>query len=473
MLIGRKSQKAELQEALESEYSEFVAVYGRRRVGKTFLIREMFNYHFTFEHAGVANSNMQEQLYAWKSSLNDAGLNTKDVPSNWLEAFDMLKDVIRASDEKKKVIFIDEMPWMDTPRSRFVSALEFFWNSWASARKDILLIICGSATSWIVNNVFKNHGGLHNRVTHRIFVEPFCLAECEEFVKSRNIALTRYDIIEGYMIMGGVPFYWSMLERGLSLNQNVDKLFFSKNGKLRYEFNELYDSLFRNPDKYINVVTILANKKSGMEREEIVAEAKVPNNGNLTKILEDLEHCGFICRFNKFGQNKNNAIYRLIDNFTLFYFKFMANNSQNDEAFWTNSYNTSTRYSWVGLAFERVCFQHVVQIKNALGIGGVTSAVCSWSIAPQNPQDNGAQIDMLIDRADNVINLCEIKFSHDEYKIDKDYDQQLRRKISRFAEATNTHKAIHLTMITTYGVARNAYWNQVQKEVTADDLFKA
>jgi hypothetical protein len=320
--------------------------------------------------------------------------------------------------------------------------------------------------------VFKNHGGLHNRVTHRIFVEPFCLAECEEFVKSRNIALTRYDIIEGYMIMGGVPFYWSMLERGLSLNQNVDKLFFSKNGKLRYEFNELYDSLFRNPDKYINVVTILANKKSGMEREEIVAEAKVPNNGNLTKILEDLEHCGFICRFNKFGQNKNNAIYRLIDNFTLFYFKFMANNSQNDEAFWTNSYNTSTRYSWVGLAFERVCFQHVVQIKNALGIGGVTSAVCSWSIAPQNPQDNGAQIDMLIDRADNVINLCEIKLSHDEYKIDKDYDQQLRRKISRFAEATNTHKAIHLTMITTYGVARNAYWNQVQKEVTADDLFK-
>lgn len=472
MLIGRKSQKTELQEAFESEYSEFVAVYGRRRVGKTFLIRETFNYHFTFEHAGVANSNMTEQLYAWKSSLNDAGLKNIVTPSNWFDAFDMLKEVIRASSEKKKVIFIDEMPWMDTPKSRFVNALEFFWNSWASARKDILLIICGSATSWIINNIFKNHGGLHNRITHRVFVEPFCLAECEEFMKSRNIALTRYDIIEGYMIMGGVPFYWSLLERGLSLNQNIDKLFFSQNGKLRYEFNELYDSLFRNPDKYINVVTTLAKNKAGMSRNEIVAETKIANNGNFTKIMEDLEHCGFICRYNSFGQNKNNATYRLIDNFTLFYFKFMANNKQNDEAFWTNSYNTSTRYSWVGLAFEKVCFQHVAQIKNALGISGVTSNVCSWSIAPQKAKDKGAQIDMIIDRADNVINLCEMKFSQHEFEIDKDYDQQLRHKINKFTEATKTNKAIHLTMVTTYGIAHNAYWNLVQKEVTAESLFK-
>lgn len=472
MLIGRKAQKAELLETFESEYSEFVAVYGRRRVGKTFLIRETFDYQFTFEHAGVANSGFAEQLYAWKSSLNDAGQNIKEAPTNWIEAFDMLKDVIRASKAKKKVIFIDEMPWMDTPRSRFVSALEFFWNSWASARKDVLLIVCGSATSWIVNNIFKNHGGLHNRVTHRIFVEPFCLAECEEYVQSRNVEMSRYDIIECYMVMGGIPFYWSLLERGLALDQNIDNLFFSANGKLRYEFNELYDSLFRNPDKYIVVVTALSYRKSGMSRDEIVEMGKIPNNGNLTKILDDLEHCGFISKYHSFGQNKYNIIYRLMDNFTLFYFKYITQNNQNDENFWSNSYNTPTRNSWIGVAFERVCFQHIPQIKQALGIAGITSSVCSWRILPVDKEDKGAQIDMLIDRADNVINICEMKFTQDTYAIDKDYDQQLRHKLTRFVEGTSTRKAVHLTVVTTFGITHNSYWNRVQKEVTAEDLFK-
>ena len=471
-MIGRKRQQAELQAARQSEYSEFVAVYGRRRVGKTFLIRETFGYSFTFEHAGVANGGLREQLSAWKSSLADAGFFADKSPADWFEAFDLLKEVVRRAPEGKKVIFIDEMPWMDTAHGHFVSALEFFWNNWASGRKDILLIVCGSATSWIVNNIFKNHGGLHNRVTHRIFVEPFTLAECEEYAQSRGLAMTRYDILEGYMAMGGVPFYWSLLEKGLSLDQNIDNLFFSRSGKLRYEFDELYHSLFRSAEKYIAAVTALAGNRPGLVRNEIAAQGNIPNNGALTQVLEDLEHCGFIAKYNAFGKQKNNAFFQLIDPFTLFYFKFMRQDGQSSEHFWSGSRNTPLRNAWEGLAFERVCFLHLPQIKSALGISGVVTTVNSWQCAADGDGNPGAQIDMLIDRADNVVNICEMKFSHAPFVIGKDIAEQLQHKLDCFAQRTKTRKAIHLTMVTVYGVAQNAYWNLVQNSITADELFK-
>lgn len=260
MLIGRKIQQAELMDTYHADDSKFVALYGRRRVGKTFLVKETFKDKFTFTHSGLANGSLQEQLYGWRSSLENAGYPVTSTPKHWLEAFDMLKELIRRSQAKKKVIFIDEMPWMDTPRSKFVTALEFFWNGWASLREDILLIVCGSATSWIINKIFRNHGGLHNRVTHQIYLKPFTLHECEEYSQAKRLAFSRYDLLEAYMVMGGVPYYWSMLEKGKSLAQNIDSLFFSPQGMLHYEFRELYDSLFRNPDTYIEVVKVLGNK---------------------------------------------------------------------------------------------------------------------------------------------------------------------------------------------------------------------
>ncbi len=472
MIIGRNKEQEELQRAFTSEYSEFVAIYGRRRVGKTYLIRETFNYKFTFSHAGMANGNKQEQLAAWRQSLEEYGMHLTQTPRDWMEAFGLLRTLIKDSSEERKVIFIDEMPWMDTPGAKFVNALEFFWNSWASARKDILLIICGSATSWIINKIFKNHGGLHNRVTYRIYLQPFTLHECELYAESQQIKFTRYDYLEAYMVMGGVPYYWSLLDKGMSLAGNIDELFFSQNGKLRYEFEALYHSLFRQPEVYIKVVTLLGNHKNGLTRNEIIEGASLQDNGATTHVLEDLEHCGFIRWYNNFGKRKNDVVFQLIDNFTLFYFKFMQKNKSNDEHFWSSVYNSSIRYSWTGLAFERVCFQHIPQIKQALGISGVTTNTLAFKLKGDEEEASGIQIDMLIDRADNVINLCEMKFSQDTYTIDKDYDQQLRHKLTRFTEATKTRKAVHLTMVTTYGATHNAYWNRVQKEVTAEDLFK-
>ena len=472
MLIGREKEQGWLREAYQSDESQFVAVYGRRRVGKTYLVRECFNDKFVFQHSGVAKASTKLQLRYFKESLVKSGASKVRIPKDWVEAFASLEQLIEQSSEKKKVVFIDEIPWMDTPRSNFVTALEYFWNSFASARKDVLLIVCGSATSWIINKVLKNHGGLHNRVNLRISLQPFTLHECELYAKAKGMRTSRYELLEYYMVLGGVAFYWSLLDKGKSVAQNIDDMFFARTGPLHNEFNELYDSLFGNPEPYLKVINVLGSKKVGMPRTDLLDELKLSSGANVTRMLEDLEECGFIRRYNAFGKKRNDAIYQLIDNFTLFYFKFMKDNRGDDEHFWSHSYLSATRYSWVGLAFERVCMQHVEQIKHKLGISGVLTSVSSWSAKSDPVYGAGAQIDMLIERADNVVNVCEMKFSKGEYVIDREYSLDLAHKIERLLQTTKTRKTLHLTMVTVNGVAHNEYWGEVQSEVVADDLFR-
>lgn len=470
MIIGRKEEQQILHSAAQSENSEFVAVYGRRRVGKTYLIRETFGYKFTFQHTGLAKGNTKEQLFSFAISLRDAGYDDCPIPQSWLEAFSLLSTYLKNSADEKKIVFLDELPWMDTPRSNFISAFEHFWNGWASARKDIVLIICGSATSWIINKVINDHGGLHNRVTKQIALQPFTLKECEMFAKSKGLEMSRYQLAECYMVLGGIPYYWSLLEKGLSLAQNIDKIIFAKNGKLSNEFNQLYASLFKSPEQYIDIVTALGKKKVGMTREEIIAATDKYSNGALSKVLDELEYCGFIRKYNGFDKKSKQAIYQLIDNYTLFHFKFIQQNENNDEHFWSASIDSAMHRAWSGLAFERLCMAHTQQIKDALGISGVLSNVYSWRKEADETSD-GAQIDLLIDRKDQVINLCEMKYSLSEYAIDAEYEQKLRNKKSAFINATNTRKAVHLTMVTTFGIKANAHSGIVQNEITLEDLF--
>ena len=470
MIIGRKEEQQILHSAAQSENSEFVAVYGRRRVGKTYLIRETFGYKFTFQHTGLAKGNTKEQLFSFAISLRDAGYDDCPIPKSWLEAFSLLSTYLKNSTDEKKIVFLDELPWMDTPRSNFISAFEHFWNGWASARKDIVLIICGSATSWIINKVINDHGGLHNRVTKQIALQPFTLKECEMFAQSKGLEMSRYQLAECYMVFGGIPYYWSLLEKGLSLAQNIDKIIFAKNGKLSNEFNQLYASLFKSPEQYIDIVTALGKKKVGMTREEIIAATDKYSNGALSKVLDELEYCGFIRKYNGFDKKSKQAIYQLIDNYTLFYFKFIQQNENNDEHFWSASIDSAMHRAWSGLAFERLCMAHTQQIKAALGIAGVLSNVYSWCKEADETSD-GAQIDLLIDRKDQVINLCEMKYSLSEYIIDAEYEQKLRNKKSAFINATNTRKAVHLTMVTTFGIKANVHSGIVQNEITLEDLF--
>lgn len=470
MIIGRKEEQQILLSAAQSEYSEFVAVYGRRRIGKTYLIRETFGYKFTFQHTGLAKGSIKEQLFSFAISLRDAGYDDCPVPQSWLEAFSLLSHLLKNSTDEKKIVFMDELPWMDTARSNFISAFEHFWNGWASARKDIVLIICGSATSWIINKVINDHGGLHNRVTRQIALQPFTLRECEMFVQSKGLEMSRYQIAECYMVLGGIPFYWSLLEKRKSLAQNIDGMFFKRGGKLANEFSQLYASLFRSPDQYIDVVTVLGKKKVGMTREEIMSSSGKQSNGALSKVLDELEYCGFVRKYNGYGKKLKQVVYQLIDNYTLFYFRFVRQNENNDEHFWSASIDSAMHRAWSGLAFERLCMAHVPQIKSALGIAGVLSNVYSWRKEADNGSD-GSQIDLLIDRNDQVINLCEMKYSLSEYAIDAEYEQKLRNKKAVFIDATNTRKAVHITMVTTFGILPNSHSGIVQSEVTLNDLF--
>lgn len=469
-IIGRIAEQAALNEYVKSDRPEFVAVYGRRRVGKTFLIKESFNNNFAFYFSGLANAGMQMQLRNFNAAMQKYGKIPYPLANIWFDAFEQLTHLLEHSSQKgKKIIFLDELPWMDTHRSGFITALEHFWNGWASSRSDILLIACGSATSWMINKLIKNHGGLHNRVTQRIYLEPFTLGECEEFYQKNSIEMSRYQMVESYMILGGIPYYLSLMNKGMSLAQNIDRLCFSKNGALQEEFSSLYASLFKHSDNHIKVVESLSKKTKGLTRTEIITTTKLSDGGALSKTLEELEQCGFIRRYNAFDKKSKYQLYQLIDFFTLFYINFIRNNKYDDEHFWTNFIENAKHRAWSGYAFEQVCIAHVKQIKNKLGISGVLTHIASWRSLKSDP---GAQVDLLIDRNDSVINLCEMKYANTEFTLDKKYEETLRNKKQAFVQETKTRKSIHLTMVTTYGVKRNEYSGIIQSEVMIDDLFK-
>ena len=468
-MIGRTEEIALLKEQADADRSRFVVVYGRRRVGKTFLVREAFGYRFTFTHTGVERATLSEQLAQFRQSLVVQGYEDCPLPTDWIEAFGLLKKLIMKSSDKRKVLFIDELPWMDTPKSRFLPAFENFWNGWCSARTDILLIVCGSATSWMVKKVLRNKGGLFNRANRTICLQPFTLKQCEDYAREAGLSMGRRELVEAYMIFGGLPYYWSLLDRRYSLAQNVDRLCFTTVGELVLEFRRLYDSVFRVPEPYLRIVTALGTRQIGMTREDMVGALGVENCGKLTNCLQDLELSGFIRAYCPFGRRKKGTVYQLIDNFTLFYFRFMRDGANSRDGFWLSSVDSSERHSWEGLAFERVCLWHERQIKEALRIGGVQTNTASWKSAKKN---GGAQVDMVIDRRDGVINLCEMKFTSAPFAIGANYEKELRNKVSLFKEETETKSSVHLTMVTIDGVRRNEHSGIVQSEVTLDNLFR-
>lgn len=471
MLIGRKEEIIQLKRAYNSENSEFIAVYGRRRVGKTFLIRETFKDMFTFQYTGALNISNQEQLEEFYQSLLAQGLQASCVaPKTWFEAFRLLGSLISQSQSSRKVIFLDELPWMYSPNSKFLAAFEHFWNGWASARNDILLIICGSATSWIINKIFRNKGGLYNRVTFRLRIHPFSLAECEEYSKAYGLTQNRNMILEGYMVMGGMPYYWSKLDPTMSMPQNINDLFLKENGVLRDEFNFIYASIFNRPEKYIKVVEALAGRKSGLTREEIIKKSKLDNNGQLSSILEDLAECGFIRKYCHTDKKLRDAIYQLVDCYTLFYYQFVKNAFNVDDEYWDKLLRTPTYNTWCGLAFERVCLLHSRQIKAALGISGMMANIFSWHVK-KNDTHPGVQIDLLIDRADNVLNVCEMKYAPKGYSMTAAALESINTKIAVLQQYVPERKFVSPVLITSNGIIRNKYSDEIRQFVTAEQLF--
>jgi uncharacterized protein len=470
-LVGRFSEKRMLQSALETDRSELIAVYGRRRVGKTFLIRQVYEGRILFELSGLHNGSLRDQLTNFQQRLASKGSELKR-PGTWLEAFGQLEQHLSGlKTKKKKVIFIDEFPWLASRRSKFMMAFENFWNSYATRRSDLVVVICGSAAAYMVKNIIRNRGGLHNRVTRRIRLLPFDLHETQLFLKNKSIRYSAYDILQLYMAIGGIPQYLENLVVGESVAQAIDRLCFIKDAPLRTEFRDVFASLYEQPERHSAIVRTLGKSRRGLTRNEISAKTKIPTGGMLTRTLEELEESGFIERYSAFGNVKKDALYRLSDEYSLFYLKFIENSPSKESGTWLKQFSSHAYRSWVGFSFETVCLKHVRQIKAELGIAEVASDNYSWV---QKGGDEGAQIDLVIDRADNVINLCEMKFYNAPFAIDKSYAAEIMHKRDAFQESTNTSKNLFVTLVTTFGLKRNAYSLQlVQNQLEIACLFKA
>jgi AAA+ ATPase superfamily predicted ATPase len=480
-IAGRQDETAILKSVLASDEAEFIAVYGRRRIGKTYLIKTFFHDMIRFEITGMFDASLHEQLTNFAHALGKASGTgiIPQTPASWQEAFFQLESWLESHAMKettgKKVVFLDELPWLNTPRSKFLPALENFWNSYGSAKKDLVLVVCGSAASWMLQNIVRSRGGLHNRLTRQIRLLPFTLSETEQFLKLKKIKLTRFQIIGLYMAFGGVPYYLKQAEPGLSTAQIIDKNCFTKDGSLRNEYEQLYASLFEESHYHQKIVELLAKKRKGFTRNELLNRAGISSGGTATKILNELEESGFIDLYIPFGKQANDALYRLSDEFTRFHFDWIKplGKKTPGDGYWLSLQNKPKYNTWAGFTFETLCLKHVQKIKYALGIGKVETAESAWRFLPEKDSANtGAQIDLLIDRKDDTINLCEIKYSAGHFLIDSKYAAELRNKTEVFKSVTGTRKNVFVTLITTFGLFRNEYVTElVHSEVTMESLF--
>ena len=473
-LIGRERECEELQWALDSQRSEFVVLYGRRRIGKTFLVRRFFKDSYCFHYVGAHKQKKTVQLQNFREALMHYS-SDGTIPSlpNWHEAFLQLEKYLEGCKEKRKVLFFDEMPWMDTQGGDFVAELEYFWANWVQNRDDIVFIACGSATSWMKEKLEDNQGGLHNRITHRIYLRPFYLNECKAYLDHHGFEWDDYQILQCYMLFGGVPYYLSLLRPYLSLPENVDSLIFRRGGDLCDEFKELYHALFRKANRYIDIVKLLSTKRQGFLRSEI-EEATGYGGGGLTKMLDNLERCDFIISYVQYGNKNKQTLYRLADFYTLFYFRYVENNNTRDEQYWQHHFMDRGVESWEGFTFEEVCLRHLPHIKQGLGISGMATESSAWRFVPaKDDERKGAQIDLVIKRADKIIHLVEMKFSERPFVITKDYEEKLKSRKNLFMEITKLRRGPVHTFITPMGVARGQHTSLIHSELTAKDLFAA
>ena len=475
MIIGREEEQVIFKKLRHSQQAEFVVIYGRRRVGKTFLVREFFDEQIVLDFTGSYETDTPIQLNNFYVELKRVwGIAASfQAPQNWSEAFHLLTDYLLTFKQKseKIVVFIDEMPWLDRTGAGFVSALAYFWNQHGSRMNNLILVTCGSAASWILRKLLNDKGGLHNRITKRIELKPFTLKETAAFCQYKNLKFTQYQITQLYMVMGGIPFYWQAVEQGQSVPQVIDQLCFKQNGLLAVEFKPLFQSLFKNAENHIDLIETLAKSPYGLTRSQLAAQTKAPNGGSFVRVLEQLIDCGFVKPLQPFGKKTKETVFRVIDFYSIFYLKFIKGNVSDRTNVWQSLSNSANYPSWTGYAFENICLIHLKAIHEALGIGGIYTQVSSFYFKGDDALP-GAQIDLIIDRNDGIINLCEAKFTTAEFALSKEYTANLRRKRMVFERVTKTKKLVTTTLLTSYPALQNAYYNEeIHSEVGLDRLF--
>jgi uncharacterized protein len=467
-MIGRTEEIKILNSLLESKEAELLSVLGRRRVGKTYLIRETYKKHIVFEFVGIQNGTLKEQLQSFTFSLQQY-FGKKNVPANitnWLQAFEVLiQQLTRRKSKQKQVVFIDELPWAAGIKPYFLKAFGFFWNSWAS-KSNVLVAVCGSAASWMIKQIANNKGGLHNRVTKQIYLQPFTCTETKAYLQYRKLKFTNEQITELYMTLGGIPYYLKQIEKGNSVAQIINKLCFASNAPLKNEFDNLYAALFTNPANYIAVIKACYSKWKGVTHNEIVKLSKLPSGGSLSKILVELEISGFVTTTLPFANIKKEKLYRLTDEFSLFYLKFMEGKKATS---WNLISNTQPFKLWLGYAFENFCFKHIPAIKNALGIAGVITQQYAYNLKASTI-NIGSQVDLIIDRNDSCINFCEIKYHNKPFIITKAYDTVIQKRIAAFKEETQTNKTIFVSIISKTTLKGNT--QNIDNKIILDSFYE-
>jgi len=484
-IIGRKQEQKLLDEIFNSKKAEFVALYGRRRVGKTYLMEQFFmNKPCLFLHVtGLLQGKLNEQLENFSQVMSETffaetGLKL-ERPISWMHAFELLTNTIQKFSKHNRIVFFfDELPWLASKKSGFKAALDYYWNTKWSKNKKILLIVCGSAASWMIKNIINDKGGLHNRITWQIPLYPFSLKETSEYLAYRGQKFNERQVLELYMALGGIPHYLEKVRPSLSATQNISRLCFSRDGQLVNEFNKLFSSLFDKAKAYVEIIKIIASKRQGIERNTIEAKAKLTAmGGTLTERLTALEEAGFIKGFIPFGHTERGTYYKIIDEYCLFYLTWIQpvyRQIQNETItdYWESKVTTGSWKSWSGYAFESICFKHISQIKHALFIP-LGSLSGSWRFQSNIKGQDGTQIDLLFDRDDGIITICEIKYYKDDFEIDKKYADILKKKIEVFKQQTKTKKQIFLSIITAGGLKRNCYSEEmITGRVVLEDLFE-
>ncbi len=477
-MIGRKEERQILEDLYQRNTPNLIAVYGRRRIGKTYLINTVFHDRISFRHTGMQpgedvsyKEEEKRQLRAFLASLQEYGYTKTEAPDTWLSAFSALERLLEKKESKEKsVLFFDEIQWMDSKRSDFISAFGYFYNQWASCH-NVMVIVCGSSTSWILNKLINAHGGLYDRVTREIPLKPFTLKECEEYALSLGLEMSHYALCCCYMALGGVPFYWNYLSKNKSLAQNIDALFYSTNGPLRNEFHRMFASLFANAESVENIIRALYSKSRGLTRDEITKATGQNKNGDLSERLNSLIAGNFIIKYVSFKENRREPLFKLVDPFSLFYLHFVDKNATIGEGTWMKLSESPKVLSWQGLAFENLCFNHIQEIKSALGIANVETSASLWS-KKGDDEEAGTQIDMVLYRKDMVCDLCEIKFLEDEFILDKEYHLLLTRRKNMLKELLPKRFSVQNVLISTYGLKKNPYADDFSYVLTLDDLFK-
>ncbi len=476
MIVGRKRELKYLDKAFASNKAQFITVYGRRRVGKTYLIREYFSQKdcVFLQVTGLQGGSLKQQLEGFRG----AAFRVFPRPElflnplrSWREAFEIITSEIRKTD-KKVIIFLDELPWLASSRSGLLQMIDFYWNNQWAGMRNVILVACGSSASWILEKIVYDKGGLHNRTTRELYIKPFSLAESKEFLSyCCGLDYTDRQVLSLYMAVGGVPYYLEYAEAGLSAAENIQALFFDEGAPLAHEFHKLFESLFEDAQSYIKLIRIIAGKREGVSRAEIGQFNQ--SGGWLTGRLKELVETGFIHEYLPIGHAKRGKYYRLTDEFCLFYLYWVEGRKPTSapQNYWVNKQRTPQYRAWSGYTFETICLSHAHQVLAALAIQAAVE-ISSWRYIPKKKTEKGAQIDLVIDRDDDAITLCEIKYTDKPFVVDKDYAEILKNKIAVFKQKTKTEKHILLALITSSGVRETAYLkNLVSKVVTLKELF--